>query len=274
MRDDGIGWVLWTGTVGFQSSIEGRLEAAVAGGFGQMSLTPLDVVSADSGPEDLGRRLRDAGVDIVLEGFMTWYPGEQSAAIPLAAFTSAEVLGMFEALQAVSLTALARPTCDLSVDEVAKSFAAICDRAADSGGRVQLEFAPMMAIKDLPSASTIVEMADRANGGLVFDTWHFFRGNPDFAALASLSGDRVFAVQVADADATVQGSLVEDTFLRRQPGDGCFDLVRALQILDRIDALKWVGPEVISPTTAAMTPVDAARVGLERTRDLITRARS
>ncbi|MFI5717620.1 sugar phosphate isomerase/epimerase family protein [Nocardia sp. NPDC051750] len=274
MHENDIEWALWAGTVGYGSSIEGRLAAAVEGGFRRISLSPIDVASAGCTATELGRTVRAAGVDIELEGFMSWYPGEPPAGMPLAAFGSDEVLDMAEALQATALTVLARPTCDLPVADLAGCFAAVCDRAAGIGARVQLEFMPVMAISDLPSALTIVETAARANGGLLFDTWHFFRGNPDFAALEALSGERVFSVQVSDGGATLEGSVLEDTFHRRLPGEGCFDLVRVLQVLDRIGALRCVGPEVISPATAAMSPVAAAGVGRERTWELISRARS
>jgi sugar phosphate isomerase/epimerase len=85
-------------------------------------------------------------------------------------------------------------------------------------------------------------------------------------------GDRVFAVQVADADVEPKGSLVEDTLQRRLPGDGAFDLAALLSTLARMDALRWVGPEVISPETAAMAPVDAARLAGERVRSLVAAA--
>ncbi|WP_216898483.1 sugar phosphate isomerase/epimerase family protein [Nocardia alni] len=277
MRDNAIEWVLWAGTVGYESPIQARSDAAAANGYSRVSLTPIDVATAEAAgtsARELGRQLHGAGLSIELEGFMTWYPGEYAPEIPLAAFSAPEVLRMAEALQAQTLTALARPTCDLSVDEVAGCFAATCDHAADLGARVGLEFIPFMAVADLPSAAAIVDRADRANGGLVFDTWHFFRGNPDFAALESLSGDKISAVQVSDGGATIQGSLIEDTFQRLFPGDGCFDLVRVLRALDKIGALKSVGTEVISPITAAMPATEAARVGQERTRDLIAQARS
>lgn len=56
------------------------------------------------------------------------------------------------------------------------------------------------------------------------------------------------------------------------------DLIRRrtealLATLARMDALRWVGPEVISPETAAMAPVDAARVAGERVRSLVASAR-
>ena len=66
----------------------------------------------------------------------------------------------------------------------------------------------------------------------------------------------------------------EDTQNRLLPGDGDLDLPRAVRALDRIGALRWVGPEVISPVTEAMPPVEAARVAVDRVRELIARVRS
>ncbi|MBL7487815.1 sugar phosphate isomerase/epimerase [Frankia sp. AgB1.9] len=272
-----IDWVLWSGTVGLQSPLEGRIDAATAGGFGQLSLSPLDVVLAQEAgisPVELGRRLRDAGLEIVLDGLANWYDGEPFTVARSVAFTADEVLELCEALRPVSLTVFSRPTCDLPVEEVAASFGTLCDRAAEFGVRVQLEFMPIMAIGDLPSAAAIVQAADRANGGLVLDTWHFFRGNPDFGALEALPGDRIFTVQVADGAAEIQGSLAQDTFHRLLPGDGCFDLGRLLGTLDQLGALRSIGPEVISPVTAAMPPAEAALLARDRVRELVRKARS
>jgi sugar phosphate isomerase/epimerase len=132
----------------------------------------------------------------------------------------------------------------------------------------------MSAIADLATASGIVEAADRPKGGLMFDTLHFFRGNPDFSVLEGVPGERIFAVQVSDGATEVQGSLAEDTLNRLLPGDGSFDLTRAVAALDRIGGLRWVGPEVISPATRAMPPAEAARLARDRIRDLIDHVRS
>ncbi|ONH25081.1 sugar phosphate isomerase/epimerase family protein [Pseudofrankia asymbiotica] len=269
---DGIDWVLWSGTLGLSSPLEHRIDAAVAGGFHRMSISPLDVALAEEAgtkPQDLGGRLRDAGLGVVLDGFMNWHEGEPIPAARSVAFTADEVLRMCEALPAEALTVFSRPTCDLPLAEVAASFGRLCDRAADLGTRVQLEFLAMMAISDLPGAAAVTAAADRANGGLVLDTWHFFRGNPDYAALEALPGGRIFTVQVSDGGAEPRGSVAQDTFHRLLPGDGCFDLPRLFRALDRIGALGSLGPEVISPATAAMAPNEAAQLARDRVQALI-----
>ena len=83
---------------------------------------------------------------------------------------------MSEALGVVSMTAIASSTSAATVDELVERFGALCDRAADIGALVHLEFIPMTPIADVATAWRIVREADRPNGGILFDTWHFFRG--------------------------------------------------------------------------------------------------
>ncbi|MBV9206632.1 MAG: sugar phosphate isomerase/epimerase, partial [Actinobacteria bacterium] len=56
------------------------------------------------------------------------------------------------------------------------------------------------------------------------------------------------------------------------PGDGALDLPAAIRALHRIGALRWVGPEVISPELAAMPVLDAAMIAVERTRAVLDAA--
>jgi sugar phosphate isomerase/epimerase len=274
---DDIGWVLWSGTVGLESPIAPRIDAALAGRYSRLSVSPLDVARAveeGTAPDELGRQIRDAGLGIVLDPVMNWYGGAPRADSRFARFSADEALAMAEALRVESITVIGQATSDLPPDEVAGPFGAVCDRAAGFGARVHLEFIPMTAITDLASAWAIVEGADRPNGGVLFDTWHFFRGDPDLDLLGRVPGERIFAVQIDDAAAEVRGSMREDTQHRLLPGDGVFDLPGAVRALDRIGALRWVGPEVISPVTEAMPPVEAARVAGDRVRELIARVRS
>jgi sugar phosphate isomerase/epimerase len=272
-----IGWILWSGTLGLESPIAGRIEAARAAGFTRLSVSPLDVARAEeenTSAAELGRRIRDAGLGIVMDPVTNWYGGASSPESRFARFSADDSLRMSEALQVVSITAIGQATSDLPAEEVAGAFGAFCDRAAGLGAQVHLEFIPMTAIPDLTTAWTIVRGADRPNGGILFDTWHFFRGDPDFDALDRIPGERIFAVQIDDAEAEVRGSMREDTQNRLLPGDGSFDLPRVVGALDRIGALRWVGPEVISPVIEAMGPVEAARIAGDRVRDLIARVRA
>lgn len=267
MTEPTEGWVLWAGTVGFDGPLPERLGAAAATGYRRVSLSPLDVLRAEAAgitATDLGSMAADLGLRWILDPLVSWLPAGSASRSPFAAVSTSQVIEMGEALRAVSATAIALTSKSHSTDELALRFASLCEAAAAIGMGVHLEFIPMTVVDDLATAWNIARTADRPNGGLVFDTWHFFRGNPDFAALAEVPGERIFAVQINDADATPVGPLWEDTFNRRLPGDGSFDLNRVMAALGSIGGLSWIGPEVFAPHLASLGPPQAARIARDR----------
>src|SRR3954471_14333602 len=138
---DGIGWVLWSGTVGLESPIPGRIEAALAGGYSRLSVSPLDVARAEekgTSATELGRRIRDAGLEIVLDPVMNWYGGTPRTDSRFACFPADESLRMCEAMHVVSITVIGQETSDVPAEEVAGPFGTFCDRAADLGAQVHL----------------------------------------------------------------------------------------------------------------------------------------
>jgi sugar phosphate isomerase/epimerase len=272
---DDIEWVLWSGTVGFDTPPAERIAAAVAGRYSCVSLGPVDVAhAADKGfpADELHRRAQDCGVRWIIDPIMNWHPVHRPSKLAHAEFTAEDVLRMALALGAESLSAIASSNTAAESDEMVEHFAALCDAAGEVGARVHLEFMPMSAVADLERAWDIVAGADRPNGGLTFDTWHFFRSNPDFELLERIPGERIFAVQLNDAAAEVTGTLWEDTMNRRLPGDGSFGLHRVIQVLAGIGGLTLVGPEVISPELAARPSTETARVARQRVEQLLADA--
>jgi len=269
------GYTLWAGTVGFTSPLAERFAAAAATGCRQATLSPPDVLRAAGDgmtAAEIGRQARDLGLDLIIDPVMNWYPDREPSPSRFAGVSTDDALRMCEALGVTSLSAIATASSDVPVPELAGYFARVCDRAAGFGARVHLEFIPFTIVRTLRTAWELVRAAGRPNGGLVFDTWHFFRGEPQFDVLAGIPGDRIFCVQLDDAPAVPKGSLREETSHRLLPGDGALDLVAAVRALHRIGALRWVGPEVISPDLAALPVLDAATLAVNRTRAFIAAA--
>jgi sugar phosphate isomerase/epimerase len=267
-------WVLWAGTVGYESPLEERVAVAAAAGYDMVSIGPPDVERAQVAgiaPRELGRRIRDSGLEIVMDPVMHWYGGVPRATSRFARFSFEESMAMCETVGVNAVSVIGQTSSDVDAAGMATHFAALCDRAAGFGAVVQLEFIPMTEIADLATAWAIVRAADRPNGGVLVDTWHFFRGNPDLALLASIPGDRIFSVQVDDAGPVGNDDLWQDTRHRLLPGDGQFDLDAVLGVLSRTGGLSYVGPEVLSPTLEAMPMLDAATLAGARTRAAIDR---
>lgn len=153
-----------------------------------------------------------------------------------------------------------------SVDRAAEAFASLCDRAAERGLLVSLEYLPEMTnIGSVGEALAIVERADRPNGGVCVDSWHHTRGPDTLDVLAAIDGRRVTSVQLDDgpAERTEPDYMTDTSTNRMAPGEGGFDLVGIVGTLDRLGVTAPIGLEVISPTLAASGPPDAVarRVG-------------
>lgn len=273
-----IGWTLWSGTVGFSTPVQRRIEAAAAAGCGQLSLSPSDIAQLEAEgtrPAELCKRARDAGLDTVVDPIVNWYTERSRVSTSdWWRFSVDEILRLAEDVSAVAISVMANlgPAEAVPAGDLVEPFVRLCDAAGGFGAQIQLEFIPMTEVPALATAWQIVQAADRPNAGLVFDMWHFFRGAPDFELLRRLPGDRVFSVQLDDADAEVRGTMLQDTYNRKLPGDGSFDLASALQVLAEIGALNWVGPEVLSPELHALGPHRAAQVALQRCREVVERA--
>ena len=269
----GIGWILWAGTVGFESPLPARFEAAVATGCERVSLSPGDVVNGPEPAAVVASRARDLGLALILDPVMGWYPSQIAASSRFAAVSADDALRVAEDLAVASMTAITTPGEATLHPDLAEHFARMCDRAAGFGAQVQLEFIPFTPLATLRQAAELVSAVDHPNGGLLFDVWHFHRGEPDYDVLAGLSGDKVFCVQLDDAPLTADPDVRAETHHRLLPGDGELDLVRDIRALDDIGALRWVGPEVLNPELAALPVAESAALAMARARAVVVAAR-
>ncbi len=263
--------IFWSATLGLRGELETLLTAASGAGADEVSVYA-DAMTAMSSPERAAvvRRAADLGLTIgVVDGLYTWMPVSgrlADRASPLDA-----VMAAAAELGASGVNALAVDDGS-SIAERADRFAAAADRAAAHGVSLMLEFAPLGGVPDLATAWAVVGGADPGSTGVLFDTWHFFRSDPDLDLLASLPGERILAVQISDAATDVQGTLWEDTIKhRRLPGDGDIDLPAIIAVLDRIGGLSRYGPEVISEAMQALPPHVAARLAMDRVDLLVGR---
>jgi sugar phosphate isomerase/epimerase len=262
---------LWGGSV-LHLDFGERLEAARAGGFTATSLFPFEVARAaerGESADDLRARFEGAGVRIaVLDPLARWLPswrspGELPPDDPAGGdYGAAELFPMAAALGAGTLSVLALydPPVDPAVGGPA--FAALCDEAAEHGLRLQLEFIPGTGIHDLAAAWEIVRAADRPNGGLLLDTWHFFRSGSSFELLAEIPAERIFGLQIEDAPAEPAADTAwESLHARLLPGEGGLDLDLFMATIEG-KLPRLCGPEVFSDELRSLPAAElGARLG-------------
>jgi sugar phosphate isomerase/epimerase len=276
------GLVLYSGTV-INASWSERIAAAVAGGFRVISLFPRDYREArTSGLSDADMRaqLEDAGIGVaVVDPYTEWWSGSSppkdasGVMLSYGATAEEEMFAITVALGAPSVNCLEFWGVPVPAEAGAEAFASACDRAAERGLRLHLEAMPYSGIPDLAASWEMVRLADRPNGGLLVDSWHHYRGPGDNALLASVPGEKVFAVQLADGPPEPVGALSEDSMLRRRlPGEGAFDIVGLLRMLEEIEARPSMGIEVFSEELNALAPQEAGRRSGETMRAVLGEA--
>jgi sugar phosphate isomerase/epimerase len=277
---DGLTRILWTGTVGLDCTLEERIAAASSAGFEALSTSPREaLVLRAKGVKlpDAARRARSEGVPLlVLDAVFSWLrPSDAFVGSPRTTVEDSLRIASEMGVRFINAIAMRRRDDPLSTEFVAERFAHFCHQASDIGCKVHLEFEPHSLLPDIAGAWEIVRLADCENGGVLFDSWHFFRGNPDFQALESIPGERIFSCQISDGSAERVGHWSEEMMHHRLlPGDGVFDLTRAIRHLSDVGGLSLCGPEVLSDELHALSPTSAARRASERMGALWSQASS
>ena len=247
--------------------------AAEAGGFTSMSIAPVEIHrwgQAGMPPEEVRRIAADAGVRIaIVDPLARWSPaweppvGTPAELLAFCEFEPQVVFGMASAIGADTISVVDLLGMGAAPEEARAVFHELCRQAEPRGLRLALECVPFTGIRDLETALSLVEGAP-ANGGLVVDAWHIFRGpNPDrnLDLLASIPGARIFAIQIDDAPAQSWDDLRAETMAdRRLPGEGDQDLDRFLRSVQADGDGVIIGPEVLSSEILSLPPAAAGRL--------------
>ena len=264
--------VLCSGTLRTGSPSESGWPRPQAGGFTGLSLWGRDYqVARDEGLSDRDIRLllADHGLSVAeLDPAWWWLPGASEIHIPpehdgerIFGFGERELFAVAEGVGARSLNAVDVFGGTWSLDEAAAAFAGLCDRAAEHGLLVHLEFLPWSRIPDLATAWQVVRAADRPNGGLMVDAWHYFRSGPDGELLRSIPGASILGVQLCDAPAAAEAKPLHATLHERLlPGEGELELPALLADLRATGTTAPIGVEVFSDVLSALPPEEAGRL--------------
>jgi len=251
-----------------------RVEAAAAAGYAGIGMRPSYYRAArDDGASDAELRsiLDDHGVQVSeTEVLGDWALGGERGA--RSREYEEKLYGMAAALGGRHM--IVNSELEGPIEQTAERFGAVCDRAAEYGLLVGIEFLPWTSIPDAATAWEIAMIADRPNGGVLVDTWHHYRGSADAGQLLAIPGDKVVAVHFNDADEKPVGDLLDDTLHRRRlPGDGAFPLVDFVRLLDGMGVQVPYSVEVISDELAELPATEAALKAAEKTRQVLALAR-
>ena len=235
-------------SLGHRHPIEDRVRLAAANGFAGIGLWTRHYRALEDTGEAPGR-LRDlldehdlllAEIEVVPGLGRDGPGGDDAAEVEETAWRMADAFGC-RYLQCIG-------PAELPLADAARAFGGVCDRAAEHGLVVGLEFLPFTDIVDVHDARRLVEAADRPNGGICVDIWHHERGARDLDAIAALPGELVVGIQVNDGTLRpADPDYYTDCLANRvPPGDGEFDLAGFVAaVRDTGTTVNW-SPEVCS----------------------------
>jgi sugar phosphate isomerase/epimerase len=283
MSGEVIRSVLWEWNVRVHS-FDQQVEAAAAGGFDCLTLPYRKYrgeVAAGRSARDLVTIAGDKGVRLdFLDGMSGWAsvrypPGADEFLKGALDFGIDDALELCDGAGLKHIVAIAGFTAGaLPHAQLVDSFGRFCEQAAAAGIWVDLEAMAMMGLPTLRSTWDIVRDAGCTNSGLLFDSWHFVRADPDMKLLAAIPRGRIVNIQIVDGSREPRGGdLWEDAMHYRElPGQGELPIGDMLGILRDTQDLRSAGPEALSDVLDKLPAAEAGRLAGEATRNAMKAA--
>lgn len=254
--------------------------AAVAGGYDGITIWPQDVARAESeglGLSDIKRLLDDAGLVVTnVDPFLGWceqaMPAPGEPIFPLDPEDRFFEIG--EALNAEAINVVQGFGASLDLDLGAERLAEICRRAAEHGMRIDYEFLPWSGVPNVTVCADLLGRTGCDNAKIMFDTWHWFRGDRDLEALRRIPGELIGSTQWNDAPLAPSDDLPKEAMAARLlPGEGDIPLVDLVRTLDEIGSSAAIGIEVINRRHETMEPKEVGQQTAEAMRRVLAEAR-
>ncbi|MFH1794539.1 MAG: bifunctional sugar phosphate isomerase/epimerase/4-hydroxyphenylpyruvate dioxygenase family protein [Pseudomonadota bacterium] len=215
-------------TVSISGDLREKLAAIAAAGFDGVEIFENDFLAFDGTPAEVGRMVRDHGLEITLfQPFRDFegMPEPQRA----RAFDRAERKFDLMSELGTDLMLVCSNVSPLSlggIDRAAADFRELGERAAKRGLRVGYEaLAWGRHVGDHRDAWEIVRRADHPNIGVILDSFHTLARKIDPDTIRAIPGDKIFIVQLADAPKIDMDLLYWSRHFRNMPGQGDLPVV-------------------------------------------------
>lgn len=248
-------------TVCLSGSLVEKLHACAAAGFDGVEIFEPDLVVADESPEEIRALADRLGLGLDLYQPFRDAEGVDEATMTAnlrraeAKFALMQRLGMDLMLVCSNVA-----TATVDSDEVsANQLSRLGDLAGEYGVRLAYEaLAWGTFVSDYRRAWRIVERADHPQVGVCLDSFHILSRGHDTTQIATIPGDKIFFLQLADAPPLSMDVLSWSRHHRLFPGEGAWDLG---DFVARVLAAGYAGPlslEVFNDVYRQTDPVRTA----------------
>lgn len=214
-------------TVSISGSFTEKLAAIQQAGFDGIEIFEQDFLASDFTPAEVGRMVRDHGLEITLFQPFRDFEGLPE---PLRSRAFARAQRKFDLMaelgtDLVLVCSSTHPEALGGIDRAAADFRELGEIAAQRGIRLGYEALCWgRHVNDHRDAWEIVRRADHPNVGLILDSFHTLGRKLDPDSIRRIPGDRIFFVQLADAPLIEMDLLYWSRHFRNMPGEGDLDV--------------------------------------------------
>lgn len=214
-------------TVSLSGMLRDKLAAAAAARFDAVEIFENDLLFAEEPPRRVREIAADLGLRIALYQPFRDFEGMSDAQFARNLDRAERKFDVMEQLGAPLMLVCSNATPQ-AIDDDARAAAQLrtmAERAARRGLRIGYEaLAWGTQVNTFGRAWRLVEMADHPHLGLILDSFHTLALGDDPAPIASIPGDRIFFVQLADAPRLSLDILSWSRHFRCFPGQGDLDV--------------------------------------------------
>jgi 4-hydroxyphenylpyruvate dioxygenase len=256
-------------TVSLSGDLADKLRAIAAAGFDGVEVFENDFLTFDGNPRDVGKMIADLGLGIVAFQPFRDFEGMPE---PLRGRTFERARRKFELMNELGAKLMlicsnVSPQSLGGIDRAAHDLNELGDLAAKHGVRVGFEaLAWGRHVNDYRDAWEIVRRANHERIGLILDSFHTLARRSPVEPIASIPGDRIELVQLADAPQLDMDVLSWSRHFRNFPGQG--DLPVA-DFLRAVEATGYAGPLSLEIFNDQFRAGSAKRVAVDGLRSLI-----
>lgn len=210
-------------TVCLSGTLDEKLAATAAAGFGAVEIFENDLLSFNGTPADLRRMAQDLGLEIAVFQPFRDFEGMPAAQRAKALSRAERKFDVMAELGCDFLMVCSNCSPDSlgGIDRAADDLRELAERAARRGYRIAYEaLAWGRHVNDYRDAWEIVRRADHPALGFVLDSFHILSRGTDLRAMRAIPKDRIFLVQMADAPRMDLDILSWSRHYRCFPGQG------------------------------------------------------
>lgn len=255
-------------TVCLSGTLAEKLRAAADAGYDGVEIFEQDLTVSPHSPEKIRERAQDLGLTLDL-----FQPFRDFEGVPEEVFEAnlRRLESKFALMNRLGIDMILLcsnvGTATINDDEiVAAQLRRAGDLAQRYGVRIAYEaLAWGRYVNDFEHAQRIVDLADHPGVGTCLDTFHILSRDWDTAAVAEISPEKLFFVQLADAPALRMDILSWSRHHRLFPGEGDFDLVRFMKFLAQAG---YHGPVSLEIFNDSFRKAEVSRTAVDGRRSL------